>query len=121
MQGVAQLQSAQTPSDALFATVKAVDPIIIITDDKLEITEEFITIAQHLTDYEIECEITTEEIEGFITNDVHDGEHKIIVDPEGIQKGKIKLLNKLKAEDRVIVSKFQNGQMYAVIDRIGEK
>lgn len=110
----------KTMSDLLFATITSVDPIKIMTESALEMGEGFITVSQHLTDYYIDCEITTNEISGFYTPDVHPGNHDIKV-TTGLQKGKILLKNKLKVGDKVIVGKSKTNQMYIILDRIAEE
>ena len=104
-------------SDIGFGNVVGINPLEIQLEQKLKITEKFICVAQHLTDYEIECEITTDEIDGFFTDDVHEGQHQVQVRP-GTQKGKIMLLNALKIGNKVLVARFSGGQLYAVIDRV---
>lgn len=101
-----------------FGTVKVAKPLTIELDNKLVLEEKYFVLAQHLTNYEIECEIETEEVEGFYVE--HEGRHDAQTDG-GWQMGKILMKNELNAGERVIVVRMDGGQMFAVLDRIGEK
>lgn len=112
----AQYEQNQNPVRLLFATILQAEPLRVELDNKLILDEKYFLVAQHLTDYEIEAELTTDEIEEFFVE--HEGRQDVQVDI-GLQKGRIKLKNKLKSGDRVIVIALEGGQFFVILDRIG--
>ena len=110
-------QNRETTS-LCFGTVKTTKPLSIELDNKLLLEERYFVVAQHLTNYELECEMETEELEGFYLE--HEGRREVETD-NGWQLGKILIKNELKMGDRVMVIRLEGGQMFAVMDRIGEK
>ncbi len=100
----------------LFGTVRAADPLRIEIDSRIVLTETFLTVAQHLTDYAIDCESSTDEINGFVAR--NEGDQIVDVLP-GLQKGRILLKNKLLPGQRVILARMEGGHQYIVLDRIG--
>lgn len=110
----------QTNADCCYGTVKRESPLLIVLDSNLQLDVGMgtLSVCQHLTDYEIECEVTTDQVAGFFVE--HEGRNDVKVNPPGYQKGKIKLLNHLRAGDRVVLIKFSGGQRYQVIDRVGD-
>lgn len=115
-----------------FGTVRGEKPLEIELDSKLRLEERFFVVAEHLTDYEIEFELNENltgneltgirQIEGWYAQ--HEGQQTVVVNSGGIQgytgKGTVKLLNHLKAGDRVIVLRMEGGQQFVVADRIGK-
>lgn len=125
----------------VFGTVKTEAPLSIELDSKLILPTRFLTVAQHLTDYEIPYEMLnldramhrdkletslteTNKTSGFYVE--HEGRHDLLVDPHAGEfhefngTGTIQLLNHLMENDRVILERMENGNMYVVLDRIGE-
>lgn len=100
----------------LFGTVRGVDPLQIEIDQKIVLSEKFLTVAQHLTDYHIDCDVETDSISGFVA--LHDGEFPVDVKP-GLQNGRVLLKNKLLPGQRVILARMEGGHQYIVLDRIG--
>lgn len=113
-----EFESNQDHAIICFGIVQEEDPIRIDIDSKLMLTEEFLTIAEHLTDYEAECEMETNEINDFFIE--KDGKVGVQVQQgKGEQKGKLVIKNKLKKSDRVILMRMEGGQHFIVLDRIG--
>lgn len=136
------LLSAQKLSAPLFGRVVSEEPLRVeLERTRLVLEPEFLTVAQHLTDYEIPYEILSLEkathrdklpteltnirtVNGLYVE--HDGKHYVEPDPPGELKrfdgqGTIKLLNHLMVDDRVILQRMEGGNMYLVIDRLPEE
>ena len=135
-------ENATKKAGPLFGLVTAEDPLeITLEGSRLKIPARFLTVAQHLTDYEIPFEILSiekathkEKLPTELTNirevnglyAEHDGKRYVQPDPPGeIKKfdgqGTIKLLNHLLVDDRVILIRMEGGNMYIVIDRLPEE
>ena len=112
----ASYMEGQTFSDVQFGTVVNERPLVIEVNEKLRLTEEFLTLSRHLTDYETEYEMVTDKVEHFIL----DGQ-PVTVEPKGVQRGKLLHKNGLRKGERVILSRLSGGQMYVVVDRVGKK
>lgn len=131
----------RTGAGMLYGRVKTLAPLAIEIDAKLTLTEKFLVVAQHLTDYEIPYELLSagrashpeklptelteiQEVNGLYVE--HEGKRYVEPDPPGEIKdfdgqGTIKLLNHLMVNDKVILLRLEGGHQYIVIDRIPEK
>ena len=131
----------RTGAGMLYGRVKSVEPLSVEIDPKLTLTEKFLVVAQHLTDYEIPFEILSvekashpEKLPTELTNirevnglyAEHDGKRYVQPDPPGELKkfdgqGTIKLLNHLMVDDKVILLRLEGGHQYIVTDRVPEE
>lgn len=114
---VGDYDANKSGTSVIFGTVSTAKPLCVEIDKKLTLTQKFLTVAQHLTDYYIDCEITTDDIDGFFVE--HDGRHDVEVEP-GWQRGRILLKNHLNAGDKVIIARMDGGNQYVVLDRLPE-
>lgn len=135
----ANQDGAQKRAGVLFGTVRTIAPLSIELESKLTLPKEFLTLPEHLTDYEIPFEILNPseathaekrptvldkiaQIAGFFVQ--HEGRHDVQVEPGTLEdfhgEGTIKLYNHLLPGDRVILLRMENGNMYIVMDRIGK-
>ncbi|OYO91837.1 uncharacterized protein DUF2577 [Lachnotalea glycerini] len=97
------------PATFLYGTVTSVSPLQIQVEQKLLLSKEFLVLTKNVINYEAEIEIDWS-TESETCTAAH--EHKIT------GKKKVKVLNALKSNDKVILLKQQGGQMYLVIDRV---
>lgn len=133
-----QYDTDRIAAGVVFGTVRSESPLTIEIGQKITLTERFVTVAQHLTDYEIPYNILSEEsathrdklktefneiseIDDFYV--MHEGRQDVQVGGGllGVFNGTgtIKLLNHLMEGDRVILLRMEGGDQYVVIDRIG--
>lgn len=120
---------ASKPADIVFGTVIKETPLNIKLDHKLILTEKQLVLTRNVTDHDIDIDIYDHRVDHTYTADditwttektnlycevdlTHD--HKI----KG--KKKLRILNKLKAGEEVILVQMAGGQKYIVIDRIGK-
>lgn len=130
---VAEYDGAAKRAGVLFGTVASVGPLSVILDNKLTLTDQFLTVAQHITDYDIPFELNQRYLSNELTQiqktsgffAIHEGKQPVGVENgyigDYIGQGTIRLLNHLLVGDRVIVLRMENGNQYVIIDRIGEK
>ncbi|WP_099469453.1 DUF2577 domain-containing protein [Konateibacter massiliensis] len=97
------------PSTFVFGTVVSASPLKIQVEQKMLLTKEFLVLTQNVLNYETEAEIDWE-TEPETCTLAH--AHKL----KG--KKKIKILNALKLNDKVILIKQQGGQKYLVLDKV---
>lgn len=137
---IANYNNAVKSAGVLFGTVKTEEPLSIELDTKITLPKRFLAVAQHLTDYEIPYNILSEErathrdklkteftevreIDDFYV--MHEGRQDVQVGSGSLGnfngRGTVKLLNHLMEGDRVILLRMEGGNMYIVMDRIGEK
>ena len=131
----------RTGAGMLYGRVKSTEPLAIEIDAKLTLTEKFLVLAQHLTDYEIPYELLSEgraahpekrptklteiqEVGGLYVE--HEGKRYVQPDPPGEIKnfdgqGTIKLFNHLMVDDKVILLRLEGGHQYIVIDRVSSE
>jgi hypothetical protein len=86
--------NAGEPSDFVFGTVTSKSPLTIQIDQKLILSEEFITLTSGVMDYKVNISIN------------------------GGTKQEMTVYNGLKAGDLVIMLKSKGGQQYVVLDKI---
>jgi len=113
---VASYVQGKTFADIQFGTVLSEHPLVIEVNEKLRLTEEFITLAEHLTNYDIEYELAWDEMDHLIL----DG-NPVNVEMKYVQRGKMLHKNCLRVGDRVVLSRLEGGQMYVAIERVGQK
>lgn len=90
---------ALQPCDFLTGEVISTSPLKVQIEQKLELTEEFLTLPASLSDHVIEVSALPEE------------------DPP--VKKKYKVYNGLKTGDIVILIRQSGGQQYLILDRMG--
>lgn len=115
---VDEFDTNKDSTNAYFGTVKTIKPLTIELDNKLTLEESYFVMAKHLTDYKIECELQTEDIQNFFVQ--HEGKQEVQVQ-KGLQKGEILLKNALKVGDRLILLRMEGGQQFIVLDRMEDK
>lgn len=117
------------PVNFCFGTVTAVDPVVIQITPNLSISEEYdqVTIPRQCTDYETSITLMSPS-EGEkpwkteIAQDLN-APNPLAFSPHQHDltgKFRIKIHNKLKVNDTVILARQQGGQHYFVIDKVGE-
>jgi len=111
---VASYVEGHTFADIQFGTVESEHPLVIRVNEKLRLTEEFLLIAKHLTNYHMDYEMVTHEVKDFVLNG-----QPLRVAPGGVQRGTMLYKNRLRRGEHVILSRLSGGQMYVVVDRVG--
>lgn len=118
------------PVNFCFGTVTGVDPVVIQITPTLSISEEFgqITIPRQCTDYETSITLMSPSESGelpWMTEIASDpsAPNPLAFSPHQHDitgKHHVKIHNKLKVNDKVILARQQGGQHYFVIDKVGE-
>lgn len=116
-QAALEAVEASKPLNVVYGTVISPKPLKIKIDQKITLTEEFLTLTRNVTDYETEVTVewTTEDRSGG-GGDASFASHN----HEVKGKKKIKVHNALKTGEKVILLREQGGQNYIVLDRVGE-
>lgn len=106
---------ASKPTNICYGKVISANPIKIQVEQKLLLSKEQLLLTRNVTDYdlEIEANISTEDTKLVAEQDLT---HKHSI--SGIKKIKIK--NKLKSGEKVLLFRMQGGQKFVVLDRIGD-
>lgn len=99
---------ASKPVNVVFGKVTSANPLKINVDQKLTLTTDQLILSRNVTDYTVEVTIDW--------NTESSSNHKHSV--EG--KKKMKVHNKLKKDERVILLRQQSGQKFIVLDRVEE-
>lgn len=89
-----QAVDASNPVNVLFGTISSASPLKVNVEQRFSLSSGFLTVAKHLTDYDVDMEI--------------EGELK-----------KVKVKNALKSGDEVILIRKEGGQKYVIVDRVG--
>jgi hypothetical protein len=112
--------NASKPADIVFGKVQSTAPLSIFIDQKLVLTEKFIIVPQHLTDYEIEIsfEGAWNEKADISWHGTTNDSGSADINFDGGVKHKIKIYNALKNGDSVILLRQHGGQKYIVIDKV---
>ncbi len=99
---------AGKPCGVFFGVVRSAKPLEILVEQKLTLGEGQLILSRAVTDYETDIEIDwkTETAK----------EHVLKI--RG--KKKIKVLNSLKAGERVVLIRLTGGQRFLVADRVGD-
>jgi hypothetical protein len=103
--------------DLRFGTVISDSPLKVQVTNQFVIPASMLIVPQNLTDYEVD--ITIDSSYGWNTEDemVDSEPHKHELT---IGEKKLKIHNKLKTGDKVVLLRKQGGQSYFVLDRIVE-
>ncbi|MFA9376222.1 MAG: DUF2577 domain-containing protein [Lachnotalea sp.] len=97
------------PSTFVYGTVTSANPLSIQVEQKLSLTKEFLVLTNNVIDYEVDIEVDWQtEDETCSVSHKHDIKGK----------KKIKILNALKTDEKVILIKQQGGQKYLILDKI---
>jgi len=99
---------AGKPCGVFFGTVKSEKPLEILVEQKLTLSEGQLILSRAVTDCEIEVEMDWDELTA---------EPKLAKIKD---KKKIKVLNSLKAGERVVLIRLAGGQRFLVADRVGD-
>lgn len=106
---------AKVPVNVHFGVVETENPLTIRIDQKKILDKDFLVLSRNVTDYEVDMVVNhqTEKMSGgakdpSFTSHVHQ------------YKGtkKFKVLNALKAQEKVALISVAGGQKYLVIDRV---
>lgn len=90
-------------ADICYGTVTETEPIKVMLEQKLELTEPFLVLSQNVTKHYESFYMRKKD-----SNDVWE-HYEIIIEKE------------LKKGERVILMKMTGGQRYVVLDRVGEE
>ncbi len=108
--------NASCPVNVVFGTVETEKPLSIRVNQKMLLTEEFLTVDENLTDYTVNMEVNhvTEKMSGgakdpSFTSHLH--QYK------GVKP--FKVLNALKKGEKVWMLSVQGGSHYMVVNRLG--
>lgn len=85
---------ASVPADIVYGVVTSASPLIIKTDQKLELDSDFLKLSRNVTTYTVPCAIET------------------------IGVLNVTFDNALKVGERVAMVKSQGGQSWLVLDRV---
>lgn len=118
------------PVTLCFGTVTKVDPVVIKITPTLTISEEFgqVTIPRQCTDYETSITLLSPSGSGDLPWKTELAEDPSAPNPLAFSphyhdiagKHTVKIHNKLKVDDIVILARQQGGQHYFVLDKVGE-
>lgn len=105
--------NATMPVNLIFGTVTSDSPLEITTEQKLKLSKEFLVLTRNVTDYELEVSIdmNSESASG------GSGYAEFASHTHKLKGKKIKVHNKLKVGDKVILARMQGGQDFVVLDR----
>ena len=90
-------------TDICYGTVTETEPLKIVLEQKLELTESFLVLSQNVTKHTINYSMRRK------NSDENWVYYEMIVEKQ------------LKKGERVILIKMTGGQRYVVIDRVGEE
>ncbi len=90
-------------TDICYGTVTETEPLKIVLEQKLELTESFLVLSQNVTKHTINYSMRRKD------SDENWVQYEMIVEKQ------------LKKGERVILIKMTGGQRYVVIDRVGEE
>lgn len=100
--------NAEKPCGVFFGVVKSAKPLEIVVDQKLTLGGEQLILSRAVTDYETEAEVAWE------TESAVNHVHAVS------GKKKVKVMNSLKAGERVVLIRLTGGQRFLVADRVGD-
>ena len=80
---------ATSPVQIVYGEIKEPDPLVIIIDQRFELTQEFLVVPESLTEYIIQC-----------------GDHEHII------------RKKLEKGEKVSMIRIQGGNSYLLLDRV---
>jgi hypothetical protein len=90
-------------TDICYGTVTETEPLKIVLEQKLELTESFLVLSQNVIKHTINYSMRRKD------SDENWVQYEMIVEKQ------------LKKGERVILIKMTGGQRYVVIDRVGEE
>ncbi len=90
-------------TDICYSTVTETEPLKIVLEQKLELTESFLVLSQNVIKHTINYSMRRKD------SDENWVQYEMIVEKQ------------LKKGERVILIKMTGGQRYVVIDRVGEE
>jgi len=90
-------------TDICYGTVTETEPLKIVLEQKLELTESFLVLSQNVTKHTINYSMRRKD------SDENWVQYEMIVEKQ------------LKKGERVILIKMTGGQRYVVIDRVGKE
>ena len=90
-------------ADICYGTVTAIEPLKIMLEQKLELTEEFLVLSQNVVKHYESFYMRKKNSNG-------EWEHYEIIIEKELKKG-----------ERVILMKMTGGQRYVVLERVGEE
>ena len=121
--------NSSKPANVVFGKVMSTAPLKIKVDQKLILTEKQLVLSRNVTDHDIDVDIYTVRGDNTYTaNNITwkteetvvmcDVDHTHYHEIKGQKK--LRILNKLKAGEEVILMQMSGGQKYVVMDRIGK-
>lgn len=114
---VAQTTAAGKPSDLVFGAVTSDDPLEIKIDDKRTLDADFIMLSDMVRDYDVDISVAhMTETKGGGSGDASYESHAHAY--RG--RKKIKVHNKLKKGEKVIMLRQAGGQLFYVLCRVAE-
>lgn len=111
---------AHKPVEIMMGTVIEAVPLLIQTDQKMMVKERFITVAEHLTDFETEISFLFPAVrQEIVTSQVLAEEWSGLDMKFNDEKARHRVMiwNGLKAGDIVYLARHSGGQHYSVIGR----
>ena len=107
---------AGKPVKVMFGEVKTIDPLMIMVDQKIPLTEAFLTLTEAVKDHEHEITVVDWATEnasggsGYASYAAH--AHQIT------GRRKIIIHNALQVGEKVLLLAMQGGQKFIVVDRV---
>lgn len=107
---------ASKPVNVLFGTVMAVDPLQIMTEQKLILDESFLILTEAVKDHEHEITVVDWQTEA-VSGGSGDAKYASHAHP---LKGRKKIIihNALQKGEKVLLLTMEGGQMFVVADRV---
>lgn len=105
---------ASKPVNVCVGTVTAAAPLKISIDQKLQLCTSQLILCRNVTDYTLNATVT---MTTTATDD--DDEESEPETTTTVTEQEMAVSNALKAGEKVILLRFQGGQKYVVIDRLG--
>lgn len=107
---------AGKPVKVMFGEVKAINPLQIMVEQKLPLTEEFLILTEAVKDHEHEITVVdwqTENASGGGGDSAFAAHNHQIVG-----RKKIIIHNALQVDEKVLLLAMQGGQKFIVVDRV---
>ena len=116
-----QCNEESNPTGIYFGEVLSVEPLSVLVEQKLTLTEEFLTLTHAVKDYYVDITVshyTQPHTHAHGSNCGGTFEHTHKHEYKG--KKKIMLHHGLKVGEQVILLRAQGGQNYIIIDRVND-
>lgn len=97
------------PVNLIYGVVETANPLAIRVDQKLLLQSNFLVLCRQVTDYEVTMEVD------------HTTEQESAHNHGYLGKKTFKVLNGLKAGEKVMMIRMQGGQRFVVLDRVVSK